>query len=153
MAKLLIDGDILAYKASSSVQKDIDWGDGLWTCHAYLEDAVEQFRNLLDNILFALKETTLEDYSISDMMFFFSDEDNFRKHYLPEYKSNRRNSRKTHSSQVPLVGRLTKAEARNVATRCRLSYKLSFVSTEIRLKLRGMSVNIPKEHKILVHYS
>lgn len=69
MAKLLIDGDILAYKASSSVQKDIDWGDGLWTCHAYLEDAIEQFRNLLDNILFVLKETTLEDYSISDMMF------------------------------------------------------------------------------------
>ena len=29
MVKLLIDGDILAYKASSSVQKDIDWGDGL----------------------------------------------------------------------------------------------------------------------------
>ena len=72
MAKLLIDGDILAYKASSSVQKDIDWGDGLFTCHAYLEDAIEQFRNLLDNILFALKETTLEDYSISDMIFFFS---------------------------------------------------------------------------------
>jgi hypothetical protein len=60
---------------------------------------------------------------------------------------------KAFSSQVPLVGRLTKAEARNVTTRCRLSYKLSFVSTEIRLKLRGMSVNIPKEHKILVHYS
>lgn len=94
MVKLLIDGDILAYKASSSVQKDIDWGDGLWTCHAYLEDAIEQFKNLLDGILFAIKETTLEDYSISDMMFFFSDEDNFRKHYLPAYKSNRKNIRK-----------------------------------------------------------
>lgn len=94
MAKLLIDGDILAYKASSSVQKDIDWGDGLFTCHAYLDDAIEQFRSLLDNILFTLKENTMNDYSISDMVFFFSDVDNFRKHYLPEYKSNRRNIRK-----------------------------------------------------------
>lgn len=91
---LLVDGDIIAYKASSSVQKDIDWGDGLWTCHAYLDDAIEQFKVILDGILEGLHENTLERYNVSDMLFFFSDKDNFRKHYLPEYKSNRKNTRK-----------------------------------------------------------
>lgn len=92
--QLLIDGDILAYKASSSVQKDIDWGDGLFTCHAFLEDAIEQFKVLLDGILEGLSKHTKEEYKVSDMKFFFSDSDNFRKHYNPEYKSNRKNSRK-----------------------------------------------------------
>lgn len=91
---LLIDGDIIAYKASSAVQKDIDWGDNLWTCHAYLDDAIEQFKVILDGILEGLHEHTLERYSVSDMLFFFSDKDNFRKHYLPDYKSNRKNTRK-----------------------------------------------------------
>lgn len=91
---LLVDGDIIAYKASSSVQKDIDWGDGLWTCHAYLEDAIEQFKVILDGILEGIYEHTLDEYSTDDMLFFFSDKDNFRKHYLPDYKSNRKNIRK-----------------------------------------------------------
>lgn len=91
---LLIDGDIIAYKASSAVQKDIDWGDGLWTCHAYLEDAIDQFISILDGILEGMYEHTLDEYSTDDMVFFFSDKDNFRKHYLPDYKSNRKNTRK-----------------------------------------------------------
>lgn len=91
---LLIDGDIIAYKASSSVQKDIDWGDGLFTCHAFLEDAQDQFKAIIDGILEGIYENTLERYDVSDMLFFFSDKDNFRKHYLPDYKSNRKNTRK-----------------------------------------------------------
>lgn len=91
---LLIDGDIIAYKASSSVQKDIDWGDGLFTCHAFLEDAQDQFKAIIDGILEGIYENTLERYNVSDMLFFFSDSDNFRKHYLPDYKSNRKNTRK-----------------------------------------------------------
>ena len=94
MGKLLIDGDIFAYKASSSVQKDIDWGDGLYTCHAYLGDAIEQFNNLLDNVIEMLSEETLDKYSKSDVMIFFSDSHNFRKHYYADYKSNRKNIRK-----------------------------------------------------------
>ncbi len=91
---LLIDGDIIAYKASSSVQKDIDWGDGLFTCHAYLDDAIDQFKVILDGILEGIYENILYKYSTADMLFFFSDKDNFRKHYLPDYKSNRKNTRK-----------------------------------------------------------
>lgn len=85
-ATLLIDGDILAYQASSSVQRDIDWGDGLWTCHAFLDDAVEQFQN----ILFEITSKFENPYTV----FCFSDEDNFRKTVYPEYKSNRLGKRK-----------------------------------------------------------
>lgn len=93
--KLAMDGDILAYRASSSVQKDIDWGDGLYTCHAYLKDAVAQFKELLDDILIKINSLDGQSYDYGDMAFFFSDsEGNFRKYYNPDYKSNRKNSRK-----------------------------------------------------------
>ena len=96
---LLIDGDIVAYRASSSVQKDIDWGEGLFTCHAYLEDAIDQFKAILEGILTEFYEHTLDDTYLKEsaednMLFFFSDKDNFRKHYLHDYKSNRENTRK-----------------------------------------------------------
>lgn len=93
--RLLIDGDVIAYQASSAVQKDIDWGDGLWTCHAYLEDAIDQVYENLGAILEGLLQETTVEYSIDDMEFFFSDpSDNFRKHYYPDYKSGRKASRK-----------------------------------------------------------
>lgn len=84
--KIIIDGDIIAYKASSAVQKDIDWGDGLWTCHAYLDDALDYAETLIKDIECKLgsDETVLA----------FSDERNFRKIVYPEYKANRKNKRK-----------------------------------------------------------
>ena len=87
--QILIDGDILAYQASSSVQRDINWGDDLWTCHAFLSDAQQQFYNILDSILDA---EALSGYS--EFTFAFSDKDNFRKELNPLYKSNRANKRK-----------------------------------------------------------
>lgn len=47
MRYAFVDGDILAFKASSAVQKDIDWGDGLWTCHAEVDDAWDYFTDML----------------------------------------------------------------------------------------------------------
>ena len=57
----LIDGDLLAYKASSAVQKDIYWGDGLYTCHAYLDDAIDQFKELMGDI----KDTLKNNHNVS----------------------------------------------------------------------------------------
>lgn len=87
--RILIDGDIIAYRASSSVQRDIDWGDGLWTCHAFLSDAVVQFRSLLDSIL---ENPVLE--GDKEVIFCFSDDKNFRKELCPTYKANRASRRK-----------------------------------------------------------
>ena len=87
---LLVDADILAFRASSSVQKDIDWGDGLWTCHAYLSDAIFQFKELFEAICHKIKYDPDED----EVIMCLSDKDNFRKILNPEYKANRKNSRK-----------------------------------------------------------
>lgn len=89
----LIDGDLLAYKASSAVQKDIYWGDGLYTCHAYLNDAIDQFKELIGDIKDTLK--TNHNVLMTTYSFVFSDpNDNFRKHLMPDYKSNRQDKRK-----------------------------------------------------------
>lgn len=88
--RILIDGDIIAYRASSSVQRDIDWGDGLWTCHAFLSDAKEQFFTLTDDIL---NREVFKD-SDYEIKFAFSDSNNFRKELCETYKANRSNKRK-----------------------------------------------------------
>lgn len=90
--KVLFDGDLLCYQASSAVQKDIDWGDGLYTCHAYLGDAQDTLVTTLNTII---KDLGLKEGDDVDYYFMFSDRDsNFRKVLNPFYKSNRRNHRK-----------------------------------------------------------
>ena len=38
MTILLVDGDIVAYKAATASETPVHWGDGLWTLHAYEQD-------------------------------------------------------------------------------------------------------------------
>ena len=90
---ILIDGDILVYQSSSAVQKDIDWGDGLFTCHAFLEDAQDTFVLSLKSIIKDMTEKGYADDN-SKYIFAFSDSTNFRKELNPNYKSNRKNTRK-----------------------------------------------------------
>lgn len=92
----MFDGDLLVYKASSSVQKDIDWGDGLWTCHAFLEDAIVQAEVLLKDILDELtSDFGINAHSEYKKVFAFSDpNNNFRKKLCKTYKANRANNRK-----------------------------------------------------------
>lgn len=94
---LLFDGDVVAYRASSAVQKDIDWGDGLWTCHAYLEDAIDQFKTIVEGAKNAihLYVNSINGYERTDCYFAFTDpKQNFRKVLDYEYKHNRASSRK-----------------------------------------------------------
>lgn len=94
MTTVLLDADILCYRASSAVQKDIDWGDGLYTCHAYLSDAQETLYSMMESI-----EEKLKSYGYGldkplDYVFCFSGDNNFRKSINRTYKSNRSNTRK-----------------------------------------------------------
>lgn len=82
----ILDGDFFAFRASSAVQKDINWGDGLFTCHAYLNDAIDQFEVLLNQIKTSIHPNTF--------VIALSSEHNFRKDVDPEYKGNRKNTRK-----------------------------------------------------------
>jgi DNA polymerase-1 len=85
--RLLIDGDIIAYKASTMAEHSIKWQDStVWTLHAdenhgkYL--ALSEIEDLKEN---------LKGDSITIAL---TDGVNFRKDILPSYKDNRKEKRK-----------------------------------------------------------
>lgn len=87
MRTALIDADILVYQAAAVSEKVIDWGDGLWTIHAYEEDGIRSIAAQVDRIL----EATEAD----DFLMCLSTESNegFRVQVLPTYKGNRSKTR------------------------------------------------------------
>lgn len=86
MRTLLIDADILLYQYSVTVEKEVDWGDDIWSLWADAKEAKQLILQYLD----LLKEQTATD----EMVFCFSHKNNFRKDILPSYKSNRKDKRK-----------------------------------------------------------
>jgi 5'-3' exonuclease len=86
MRTALIDADILAYQAAAVSEKPVDWGDGLWTLHAFEEDAALAFETSLNRVLKAVQAT--------NFLLVFSDHQNWRKEVLPSYKGNRADTRK-----------------------------------------------------------
>lgn len=86
MRVALIDADILAYQAAVTAEQAYDWGDGLWTLHAFEDDAKAAFSSILASIL----EKTKADKPVLA----FSDSKNWRKDVLPTYKENRAGTRK-----------------------------------------------------------
>ncbi len=86
--KLLIDGDIVAYRIAVNCEEPIEWGDDLWTLHC---DATEVCKEI-DNYLMWLNE--LIDEASGRMIIALTDRENFRKEVNPDYKANRRNTRK-----------------------------------------------------------
>ncbi len=85
--KLLLDTDIIIYKAIASTEVEIDWGDDIWTLFTDLKDAKDAFNKQVDHIKDKLRS--------DDILHCLSDpKDNFRKHISPTYKSNRKGTRK-----------------------------------------------------------
>lgn len=82
----LIDADILAYQAASSAEQAIDWGDGMWTLHAFEDEAKAHFTRTLESIV---EKTEAPDVTLA-----WSDSDNWRRDVYPSYKSNRSGVRK-----------------------------------------------------------
>lgn len=83
---LLLDADIFCYQVTSSVEKEIDWGDDLWTLHSDLAEAKER----MENEVSAMKEKLEAD----EVILCFTDGENFRKRVYPLYKGNRKGVRK-----------------------------------------------------------
>lgn len=81
MRTALIDADILAYRATAAVEKEINWGDDVFTLHSDLSDAKKVFTDHLSTILAAVEA--------EHCILAFSDSLNWRKDILPTYKSNR----------------------------------------------------------------
>jgi 5'-3' exonuclease len=86
MKTALIDADILAYQAAAYAEKDIDWGDGLWTLHAFEADAEAKFDDLVHGVIQKVEAT--------ESILALTDKVNWRKEVLPTYKSNRSSTRK-----------------------------------------------------------
>lgn len=79
---LLIDGDVLAYKAASANEKATHWGDGYWTWHCDWNAVLQSF----DANLETLKEDLKAD---AHVLCLTDSEGNFRKSVYPSYKGNR----------------------------------------------------------------
>jgi len=86
MTLLLIDGDIIAYKACASAETPVNWGDGLWTLHCYEQDVAVRIDDQLTKLV--------EEAPVQDCIVAFSDKENYRKELAPYYKANRSNNRK-----------------------------------------------------------
>ena len=85
MKRLLIDGDIIAYKAATSAETPVNWGDGLWTLHCYEDDV----RVRIDDQIAKLMEAPVQDHIVG-----LTDTTNYRKTIAPYYKLNRKKIRK-----------------------------------------------------------
>lgn len=84
---LLIDGDILAYSASASMEQAIDWGGGFWTWHCEMGDVQSKLLSKLEEIT--------ETLGVPDYRLCLTDsEGNFRKRVLPTYKGHRKSMKK-----------------------------------------------------------
>jgi len=82
---LLIDGDVVVYRATTAVEQDIRWDEDVHTLHS---DPLEAQQNIKDQVNRWAKRFE------ADVVFAFSDKDNFRKTIFPAYKSNRKDKRK-----------------------------------------------------------
>jgi hypothetical protein len=84
--RLLLDGDIIAYTAAASAETPIDWGNGLWTLHAYEQEVEAKVEQQIASIV--------GDFEFDTVQVALSDKENFRKTICSEYKANRKSIRK-----------------------------------------------------------
>lgn len=83
---IIIDGDIVAYKAAVQSEVDTHWGDGFWTLHA--EETQGKY------LVASEIEDTKEKLNADKIIVALTDRNNFRKDVLPTYKDNRKQKRK-----------------------------------------------------------
>lgn len=86
MSYLVVDADIVAYQAAAVSEHPINWGEGLWTLHAWEEDV----SSYIDDYMFKLKE----EAGVTRLVAAISDANNFRKEVAHDYKQNRTNTRR-----------------------------------------------------------
>lgn len=82
---VIIDADIPVFQSAAIADTVTDWGEGLWTLHAYECDATQWFDKFIADIMEKLNGT--------DLILALSDSENWRKDVLPTYKHNRAKTR------------------------------------------------------------
>jgi DNA polymerase-1 len=85
--KLIIDGDMFLYRASFSTEVEIKWDEDTWTLHSSEKESQHSFDSCLMGVVNKLDKDAA-------FILAFSDTENYRYDIFPNYKSNRRNTRK-----------------------------------------------------------
>ena len=83
---IMIDGDMIIYRAAFSSEVETKWDDNTWTLHSSEAEATAKVDELVETIMKKLKAT--------DYITCISSKTNFRKELYPDYKSNRSAKRK-----------------------------------------------------------
>lgn len=86
MTILLVDGDIVAYKAAVIAETPIDWGEGVWTLHAHEKDVIGSIEEFMSKII--------EESECDKVITCLSGDNLYRKEVAPYYKENRKGTRK-----------------------------------------------------------
>jgi DNA polymerase-1 len=84
----LIDADVFVYRVGLAIETPIEWGDGIWTLHADLDQAKQMLDDRIENVRKALDADRVE------VALSCSTKEGFRFALLPTYKSNRKATRK-----------------------------------------------------------
>lgn len=84
--RLLVDGDIVAYRTAAAHEEPIEWYEDFWTLHSDAKEVNAE----IDNYLGWLIEETEAD----GMIVALTDRKNFRKDLCTDYKANRKTQRK-----------------------------------------------------------
>ena len=82
----LIDADIVVYQACAAVEREMDWGNDMWTLHSDAREA----REIVDITVADIKDATKAD----KVTMCFTSSNNWRMGVLADYKANRAASRK-----------------------------------------------------------
>jgi DNA polymerase-1 len=85
--KLIIDGDMFLYRASFSTEVEIKWDEDTWTLHSSEKESQHSFDSCLMSVVNKLDKD-------AEFILAFSDTANYRYDIFPNYKSNRKNTRK-----------------------------------------------------------
>lgn len=83
---LLIDADTLVYAAASANEEPFQWSEWLWSLHCDMDACVAQLEDTVKEIMEGLQSTKV--------VMVLSDEKRWRVEIMPEYKANRRGTRK-----------------------------------------------------------
>ena len=86
MTLLLIDADIIAFKASAGAETPIKWDEDLWTLHCFESDVAARVDDQISKLV--------DEAPVQDCILALSDKDNYRKKLASYYKANRSNVRK-----------------------------------------------------------
>ena len=86
MTLLLIDADIIAFKACASAETPVNWGNGLWTLHCWEDEVAVRLDDQISKLV--------DEAPVQDCVLALSDKTNFRKEVASYYKANRSDVRK-----------------------------------------------------------